>query len=301
MNRILAGTVIAAAALLIAGCLPDAEVDERATHGVEAADAPDQPGTDQPGTDQLGTDQPVCLAADAFVADGAVEVRDAGPGNARRIHALRWASYQGCERFVIHLVTGDGKAAERAGAVTAEVLRDLGVARVSLRDVEYVDPDATDATFDGPLATRAFVGRSPDGRWVFVDVHLGEAAEVHVGPLDGPARVVIDLRPGGPPVPGPAPHEDRVVVLRPRAGAASYPLRVTGYARTFEANVVVRLEQQGRVVHEDFTTATAWADVWGHFSLPIDRGPSGPVVLHVGEHSARDGTWEGVAIELDVR
>jgi hypothetical protein len=291
MNRILAGTVIAAAGLLIAGCQPGAEVDERATNGVEAADATDQPGTDQP----------VCLAADAFVAEGAVEVRDAGPGDAQRIDALRWAAYDGCERLVIDLVAGDGEAAERVGAVTAEVLRDLGVVRVSLRDVEWVDPDATDATFDGPLASRAFAGWSPDGRWVFVDVHLGEAAEAHVGTLDGPARVVIDLRPGGPPVPGPAPHEDRVVVLQPRAGPASYPLRVTGYARTFEANVVVRLEQQGRAVHEDFTTATAWADAWGHFSLTVDRGPSGPVVLHVGEHSARDGTWEGVAIELDMR
>lgn len=291
MNRILAGTLIAAAGLLVAGCQPDADVDERATNGQEPADA----------ADPARTDEPVCLANDPFLAEGPVEVRDASPGDAQRIDALRWASYEGCERFVIDLVTGDGAAAERAGAVTAEVLRDLGVVRVSLRDVEYVDPDATDVTFDGPLATRAFAGWSPDGRWVFVDVHLGEPAEAHVGTLDAPARVVIDLRPGGPPVPGPAPHEDRVVVLQPRAGTASYPLTVTGYARTFEANVVVRLEHEGADVHEDFTTATAWADAWGYFSLSIDRGPRGPVVLHVGEHSARDGTWEGVAIELDMR
>jgi hypothetical protein len=52
---------------------------------------------------------------------------------------------------------------------------------------------------------------------------------------------------------------------------------------------------------QDFTTATAWVDAWGHYSLVIPEGPTGPVVLHVGEHSARDGTWEGVAIRLQLR
>jgi hypothetical protein len=290
MRRILAAMFVGTAAMTLGGCPADPEVDERVTNGAHAVE----------GTAHGNAAQPVCLAGDPFVAQGPVEVRDAGPGDAHRIEALRWASYAGCERFVVDLVTGDGAPAARAGAVTAEVLRDLGVVRVALRDVEYVDPDATDATFAGPLATRAFTGWSPDGRWVFVDVHLGEAAEAHVGTLDEPARVVVDLRPGGPAVPEPAPREDRVVVLEPRPGAASYPLAVTGYARTFEANVVVRLEQDGQGVYDDFTTATAWADAWGYFSFTIDQGPSGPVVLHVGEHSARDGTWEGVAIELEM-
>jgi hypothetical protein len=91
------------------------------------------------------------------------------------------------------------------------------------------------------------------------------------------------------------------VVLQPRPGTASYPLTVTGYARTFEANVVVRLERDGDDVYDDFTTATAWTDAWGHYSFTIPDGPTGPVVLHVGEYSARDGTWDGVAVELDMR
>lgn len=91
------------------------------------------------------------------------------------------------------------------------------------------------------------------------------------------------------------------MILEPRPGAASYPLAVTGYARTFEANVVVRLEQDGRDVHQDHTTATSWMDAWGYFRFTIPDGPVGGVVLHVGEHSARDGSWEGVAVRLQVR
>jgi hypothetical protein len=136
---------------------------------------------------------------------------------------------------------------------------------------------------------------------VYVDVHLADAAEAHVSLLREPARVVVDLRPGGGALPPPPARDARVVVLEPRGGPASYPLTVTGYSRTFEANVVARLEQGGEEVFETFTTATAWVDAWGHYSLSIPRGPAGPVTLHVGEYSARDGSWEGVAVELEMR
>lgn len=281
-----AGAVVVS--LMLAGCSADSEV--RDVDGAVVAE-----------DDDAAEDVPVCLHGEPFVADGVIEVRDATPGDAHRIAALRWERHEGCERFVIDLEAEGGAPAERAGAVTAELLRDLGVVRVALRDFRTVDPDASDETFDGPLAGAAFAVWSPEGPWAYVDVHLTAAAEVHVSTLDQPARVVVDLRPGGPAVPEPAPRETRVVVLEPRPGAAAYPLTVRGYARTFEANVVARLERDGEEAFSDFTTATAWADAWGDFSFTIEDGPSGLVVLHVGEHSARDGTWEGVAVELDMR
>jgi hypothetical protein len=224
-----------------------------------------------------------------------------GPADAREISSLRWSAHDGCERLVIDLRAEDGRPAEGTGPVEVEVRRELGVVRVSLRGVERVNPDATDGTFGGPLARAAYSVRSPDGRSTYVDVHLGEAAEAHVDALAEPARVVIDLRRGGTQIPGPAASDGRIVVLEPRPGAARYPLTVTGYARTFEANVVVRIEQGGRKVFEAFTTATAWLDAWGHYSFVIDDGPSGPIQLHVGEYSARDGTWQGATVELEMR
>jgi hypothetical protein len=243
----------------------------------------------------------VCLQGEPFVADGEIPLQTAGAGDADRVSQLRWEAHEGCERFVIDLSAGEGGPASGAGEVRAELLRELGVVRVSLRDVEWVDPDATDETFRGPLARAAYAVWSDEGRWVYVDLHLAEAAEAHVALLGDPARVVVDLRPGGGPIPQPAVTDERVVVLEPRPGAATYPLTVTGYARTFEANVVARLEQDGTDVHESFTTATAWADAWGHYSLTIPEGPPGPVRLHVGEYSARDGTWEGAVVELTMR
>jgi hypothetical protein len=280
--------------LLPAACASaDDAADDAADVGEPAepavADAAAQPGA------------AVCVQGEPFVAAGEIVVREAGAGDARRVGGLRWEAHAGCERFVIDLHDAGGSPARRAGRVTAAVLREFGVVRVSMRDVETVAPDATDAVFDGELAGSAYAAWSPDGRWVFVDVHLAAAAEAQVSTLDEPARVVVDLRPGGGAVPDRAPRADRVVVLSPRPGTATYPLTVTGYARTFEANVVVRLAQDGRDALQDFTTATAWADAWGHYTLTIPEGPGGRVVLHVGEHSARDGTWEGVAIPLQMR
>jgi hypothetical protein len=294
MKAMVGGTLLVAASVVVAGCPAQEEVDV----GVAAdggADRADRGDSSDPAH------VPVCLRGERFVADGVVQARDREPGDAARIGAVRWAPYEGCERVVLDLAGDDGAAADRAGRVTAEVLRGLGVVRVSLRDVAAVESDATDTTFDGPLATAAYVVRSPEGAWLYVDVHLGDAAEAYVATLDAPARVVVDLRPGGPAVPDAAPRATRVVVLEPRPGRASYPLTVTGYARTFEANVVVRLEQDGRDVYDDFTTSTGYVDAWGHYTFTIDQGPRGPVVLHVGEHSARDGSWEGVAVELNMR
>lgn len=247
------------------------------------------------------TDAPVCMQGGPFVVDGSIPVPSAEISDADRVQGLRWHSYDGCERVVIDLATEDGEAAEGTGEVRGDVLRELGVVRLSLRDVEWVEATATDTTFTGRLTGAAYSVWSPHGRWVYVDVHLAGPAEARVTALDQPARVVLDLRPGGPPVPEPAPRARQVVVLEPRPGPASYPLTVSGYARTFESNVVVRLEQSGEDVHEDFTTATAWADAWGHYSFTIEEGPVGPLVLHVGDYSARDGVWEGVAIDLVMR
>jgi hypothetical protein len=253
-------------------------------------------GEVQPPADEVA----VCLEGEPFIAEGTFPLEADGPGDAYRVSGLRWAAHEGCERFVIDLEAEDEGPAGAVGEVTAEVLRQLGVVRVSLRGVEWVAEDATEASFDGELARAAYAVFAPEGRWVYVDLHLAGEAEAHVAVLEDPARVVVDLRPGGGEIPAPAVTEDLVVVLAPRPGEQGYPLTVTGYARTFEANVVVRLEQDGQEVLEDFTTATAWTDAWGHFSFTIEEGPSGPIELHVGDYSAKDGTWEGATIELDM-
>lgn len=246
------------------------------------------------------SDAAICLQGDAFIAEGDAPLDADEPGTAHEISGLRWEMHDGCGRFVVDVAEQDGSPAASVSKVRAEVLRELGIVRIHLREVEQVRPEATEASFSG-LARGAYSVRSGEGRWVYVDLHLADEAEVHVDVLDDPGRVVVDLRPGGPAIPPPPAVHQRVVVLEPRGGRQSYPLTITGYARTFEANVVARIEQGGEEVEETFTTATAWAEAWGHFSMTIEQGLPGPTTLHVGEYSARDGSWEGVAIDLEMQ
>jgi hypothetical protein len=266
-----------------------------------AQERPGQPPANATRDEDRDGTAAVCLQGESFVADGALRVAGAGPGNAREVSGLRWEAHDGCERFVIDLADGGGGPAAGVGSVDVELIRDRGVIRVSLRDVEQVSTDATDTRTDGALLRAAYVVRSPEGGHMFVDLHLGQPAEAHALLLQDPARVVIDVRPGGAPLAERAPAETRVVVLEPGPGTVSYPLRVSGYARTFEANVVARIEQAGAAPVETFTTSTGWVDAWGYYSLVIDAGPTGSIVLHVGEYSAKDGTWEGVRVPLQIR
>ena len=75
-------------------------------------------------------------------------------------------------------------------------------------------------------------------------------------------------------------------------------LTISGYACTFEANVAAELSQDAAVIVSTYTTATEWLEAWGKFELTIDSGPSGDVVLFVGECSAKDGTPTGVELQL---
>lgn len=267
--------------------------------------APESPGNgESPGTPEP-TESPgpvaVCLEGEEFIAEGEFTLPAPGaPADAQQVSGLRAVAHAGCDRFVIDLATEAGDPATSAGNVSAEFLRDLGVVRVNLPDVPAVDPDATDAEFGGPLAKGAYVVIARERIGVYVDLHLGEPAEANVFVLSDPARVVVDLKPGGGEMPVPTPARNNVVVLSPRSGEAAYPLTVFGYARLFEANVVMRLEQGGTDAFEGFTTATAWVDGWGDYSLTIPAGPSGEVTLHVGEYSAADGTWRGVEIDLEM-
>ncbi len=248
-------------------------------------------------------DTAVCLQGGPFNVDGELPVDGtAAPTEAPlEISGLRWDRHVGCERFVVDLARENGGTAVAAGPVDVKLLRALGVVRIRLERAETVRSDATDSRFDGPLARAAYVVRAPGGSGMFVDVHLAGPTEARALLLTDPARVVVDLRPGGGDLAAPAAAGQRVVILEPRAGTASYPLTVRGYARTFEANVVARLEASGETVAQEVTTATGWADAWGYYSLTIPDGPVGLMRLRVGEHSARDGTWEGVSVELDMR
>lgn len=224
------------------------------------------------------------------------------------------------ERLVVSFTDNDQEAAEEPPEVSGEMLRDKGILRLRLHSLRSVDPGASDVAFDSPLVREAFAIFAPGGEDILIDIHLASPALAAVSLERDPAGVVVSLQHEIGDVPRAPIREDRVLVLEPRPDGdgvfeAEWPLTVSGYARTFEANVVFRVRDGEKIIYEDYTTATSWTDTWGWYEHSIDGtdsgrgghserdGPlpeEGHFVLDVGEYSAKDGTWDGVSVELRV-
>ena len=79
------------------------------------------------------------------------------------------------------------------------------------------------------------------------------------------------------------------------------PLRVTGTANTFEANFQYELtDADGRVIAEDFVTATSGTGTRGAFEFTVPFALEGDGTLIVFESSAKDGSRINVA-EIPLR
>ena len=261
--------------------------------------APADRGSSDPGSGDLapGADAP---AAGDFVERGPLPpVGDPRGGDATQIASLLVAPADGGERLVVGFARPDGLPADRVGPVRAEVLRERGVVRLTL-PLQVVSAAIVDNHFGTFLADRAFVVRPLAGDSLHLDLHLRSPALVRVRALERPALVLVELRAGGDPLPRSAPAAQRVVVLSPVPGAARYPLTIEGYARTFEANVIAELRGRRGEPARTRTTAADYLAAWGEFRMRIERGPTGPVELFVGEHSAADGAEQGVRIELEI-
>lgn len=292
---------LAAVALLAAGCTSSSSPAGSTTSSSPPASAPTTSVTSTTTTTSAPVEPSVCLAGETeFVTEGLVATLGEEAGDAAAIGSIRWEGHAGCERLVIDLLTAAGAPALRLGEASVGFRAELGVVRV---EVPVRTTAVADSTIESDIVDRVYVVRTDDGD-LAVDIHLAtdDAVAVRSLELDAPTRVVVDLAPsdagmGRIAAPRVTPS---LVLLSPLGGPAEYPLEVMGYARTFEANVVAELSQQGEIVASTFTTAADWTEAWGEFAIIVDSGPAGESSLFVGEYDARDGSPAGAFIQLDM-
>ena len=240
-----------------------------------------------------------CLAGDqAFATDGALAsgLLNSDEGDAELVAGLRWTAYEGCERLVVELATAGGAPATEPGGVRAELLRAKGIIRLGLDDLVTTTAIA-DRVVERELVDHVYVVRSLDGD-IYVDVHLGSPVLARASINRSPAELVIDLQPGGPDLATHPIIADNIVIISPTGGQATYPLAVEGYARTFEASVVLRASQENQPVFEDFTTAADYLVTWGEYRFELPQGPGGATEFFVGEDSPEDGSERGARFSL---
>lgn len=227
------------------------------------------------------------------VADLPQESSDSGT-----IGAISWTAEEDCETFTVDFQTSEGAPATTPPTASVFHLDTFQVLRVRLLGVGA--SVVTDQLVDTDLVDRLYVVRSLDGG-MFIDLHLASPAGARVETTSPPARLVLTLKPGLVPVTGFSTISDRVVVTSPADGATVDPfLTVSGYSRTFEANVTLIATAGHDVLMERTTTAADWSETWGEFRSTVNM-PTGRVSLFVGETSPEDGALEGATIHLTVR
>lgn len=230
-------------------------------------------------------------ATAGWVAEGPVLELHDGAHDATRLGALTRTETDSGEVFVLRFDSALGPTTTPADTWLL-LGRSRGVLRVvcSLTPTPGVAPTAwTDTVYAaGGLVSAAYVLRTLEGH-VAVDLHLAEPVLARARAGDSARPLEIELRRGGEPLPPAAlvsrrPH---VVLLQPRAGDAVGPLTVEGYARTFEANVLVHT-RGGGVSVDTFTTATDYLELWGEFLLELPQAAAAETV-RVGEADMESG------------
>lgn len=238
-----------------------------------------------------------CPDEGEFVEDGTIASFDQDQSDSSVIGRISWRADEACETFTFSFVTSEGAPATTPPTVTAAYVEGAPVIRVT------VDADQTiitDQLVETGLIDRLYVVRSLEGG-SFIDLHLAAPAQARIRVDGSPARVTLDLQPGIVEYPIVATASDIVVVVTPLdTGVVTPTIEVTGYARTFESNVMIIATAGDQLVAEMNTTAAGGLETWGEFRARVVL-PPGEVSLFVGDENAEDGGLEGVTISLTVR
>src|SRR5690606_26985132 len=135
-----------------------------------------------------------CPAGDVMLADGGLADFDPPSSDATRIAGIGWRASGDCQLFTISFATEDGAPATTPPALSARLLRTAGVLRVETSATNSVVADQL--VESGPVE-RIFVPVTEEGTR-FVDLVLGGPVVARARLQTSPARVEIELQPGGP-------------------------------------------------------------------------------------------------------
>lgn len=274
-------------AILVAACAPTASGGTTTTSQVTST-----------SSTPTSTLPPVveCPGAGDFEEGGGIADVDGEESDGTNLGRISWDTSDRCETFTFEFETSEGAPATMVPDIEIAHMETFQVLRIK------IDVDAavvTDQLVETNLVDRLFVVRALDGE-MFVDLHLSAPAAARARVESSPARLSVDLRPGFVPFAGSATVGDRVVLVSPAANTGVDPVtRLTGYARTFEANVLLVVTQSGVLVTETSTTAADWVETWGEYFIDIGL-PPGSVTLFIGEASPEDGSLDGITVDLTV-
>lgn len=256
-------------ALLLSACTVTGEPSVTAPPGATTA----VPATTLPSTPATSTSTipptTACPEGDVMLTDGQLLAWERPTADAARIAEIDWRLAGDCHILTISFATGDGAPATTPPTLSASILRSAGVLRIESAASSSV---VTDQLVEHGLVERIFVPVDADGNR-FVDLVLNAPVVGRARLLTSPARLELELQPGGPEDVGSPLVTDEIVLVEPALGATVEPvIDVTGYSIGAAAGLNVSVLLAGTAIEEASVEFVSQPGVWTEFSLTIPVG-----------------------------
>lgn len=225
------------------------------------------PSTTTVTTDPVGA----CPDGDVMLADGQLLRFERPTSDGTRITGISWRTSGRCQLFSVSFATADGAPATTPPTVTARLLRAAGVLRIETAATEAV---VIDQLVEEGQVQRLFVPVDEEG-FRFVDLVLTGPTVARARVQTSPARLEIELEPGGPEEIGSPLVTPQLVIVEPGSAAAMEPiLDVSGYSTGELEGLQIAVLDEGVTVAESPLELEPSPGQWRSFHLVLPMGDS---------------------------
>ena len=249
--------------MLIAGC----SLEPTPPVNPPAAPISTSTSSTAPSTTAPTTTTPVgaCPEGDVMLSEGQLIRTDRSGADGTRITGISWRTTGQCQVVSITFATEDGAPATTVPSLDARLLRSEGVLRI-----------ATDATssvianqqVEEGLIDQLFVPVTSEGTR-FIDLVLNGPLLARARVLSSPARLEIEIQPGGQAVGRPL-IADSIVIVEPRSDAVATPtIDVTGYVSGPAVSLNLSVSLGSAIVKELPVELGASPGIWTAFDIQV--------------------------------
>ncbi|HSJ34521.1 MAG TPA: hypothetical protein VLB85_05660 [Acidimicrobiia bacterium] len=212
-----------------------------------------------------------CPEGDVMLADGQLLRFDRPTSDGTRITGVSWRTSGNCQLVSVSFATADGAPATTPPTVTARLLRAAGVLRIETAATEAV---VVDQLVEEGQVERLFVPADQEG-FRFVDLVLNGPTVARARVQTSPARLEVELEPGGPAEIGSPLITPQLVIVEPGSAAAMEPvLDVSGYSTGELEGLQIAVLDQGETVAESPLDLETSPFLWRAFDFVLPMGDS---------------------------
>lgn len=204
-----------------------------------------------------------------MLSDGQLMQWERPEADGARIAAVTWRTAGECQVVTLSFASDDGAPATTPPTMTARLVRDTGILRIDTAATESV---VVAQLVESGLIQELYVPVTAQGTR-FVDLVLAGPVVGRARLLTSPARLEIELQPGGPPEMGSPLITRDLVLVQPGRGATVSPvIDISGYSADSAEAITFLVRRFGLDVTSASLELEPQPGLWTSFSTVVQVG-----------------------------